>query len=242
MRRALWFVPVLVGGVVLLGAQSMPPVGIPPVGMPPMRGAQPPDGITVRGSGSASATATSATLSLFITTRNNTLTITSASLAPVVDSLVNAGIQRRDIVVPVYMTSEAHTNNATITATVRQPTTAMLQNGITQLSTAFTSMPNLLLNNAQVRLTLDNCDAVLRQAQAAALKQARANADSLARQLGLHIGAVAAVDEQSGSLDTGGKCNSGYSIGPYQNMPFNSPSDYLAVRVYANVSIRYSIR
>jgi len=217
----------------------MPQMGAPAI---PVRGAQPPDGITVRGSGSATARATSATLSLYVTARNNTLTITSASLTPLVNALVNAGIQRSDIVTPVYMTPEAHTNNATIAATVRQPTTAMLQNGIIQLSTAFTSMPNLLLNNVQVRLTLDGCDAVVRQAQSAALKQARANAEGVARQLGLHIGAVVAVDEQSGSLDSDGKCVSAYSIGPYQNMPFNSPSDYLAVRVYANVSIRYAIR
>lgn len=238
MHKALSSSALIVSAMVLLGAQPMPQMSMPASA----RGAQPPDGITVRGSGSAAATAANAVLTLYVATRNNMLAITPASLAPVIDALVSAGIERGDIVVPVYLTSAAHTNNATIVATVHRPTTAMLQNGITQLSNAFTNLPDLMLNSAQVRLTLDDCTAVLRQAQSAALKQARSNADSLARQLGLHIGAVVAVDEQSGSLNSDGQCVSAYSIGAYQNMPFSTPGDYLLVHVYASVSIRYAIR
>jgi uncharacterized protein YggE len=93
-----------------------------------------------------------------------------------------------------------------------------------------------------VRLALDDCSPAHRQAQSAALKEARANADGIARQLGLHVGAVVAVDEQSASMMPDGGCSSMYSIGPYQNMPFTSPDDYLKVRVYSNISIRYAIR
>ncbi len=226
-------------------AQTMPAMPVPPaVPMPssPRSDPQPPDGITVRGSGTADVQATTATLSLFVGSHNNNANVNASSLAPIVDALVRAGVPRNNITLPIYMSPATHATGATITATVQHPTVAMIQNGIASLASTSPLAPDLWVNNAQVRLTADDCSEATQQAQAAALRQARANAQSIARQIGKRIGAVLAVDTQNAPYNPEGQCSSGYSIGPYQNMQFTSPQDYLRVRVYASVTMRFAIR
>lgn len=116
----------IVCAILLLGAYQAPPM--PTVGA--SRTAQPPDGITVRGSGTASAQASTATLTLDVTTKNNAIELNASSLQPIVDALVRAGVQQSDIRLPIYLTGNNRTNNASIVATVHHPTVTMLENGI----------------------------------------------------------------------------------------------------------------
>lgn len=226
------------GAVLLLALQMPMPVSV----SPPMRAVQPNEGISVRGNGSATAPASTATLSLYVSSRNNAIVLNESTLSPIVDALVRAGVQRSDIVLPIYLTGNARTNNVTVTATVHHPSIAMLQNGIAGLGSSLTNSPDLIVNNAQVRLTLDDCTPTMQQAQIAALRQAHANAASIARQMGLHLGAVLAVDAQNMQMDAEGRCLSEYTLGPYQGNQFTSPSDYLTVRITTSVSVRYAIR
>lgn len=201
-----------------------------------------PEGITVRGTGTADAPADQATLNLRVFGRNNASVITEATLEPVIDALVKAGVSRTDITTPAYLTAGAQVSNATVTAVVHHPTVTMLQDGVGAMVAVFPPNSQTVLSSADVRLTANDCSATRAQAQAAAIRQARSNAQSIAHSLGVRIGQVLAVDYQTGPLDPGGACFYTYNLGPYQNSLFQSAADYLRVRVSSSVEIRYAIK
>ena len=229
----------------LLLAQIAAPVpGRIPMGLPPIA-ARPgaTDGITVSGNATVQAQAAHAIVTLHVMSRNNAMAITAASLQPVADALVRAGVERSSITMPLYLQGNARTNNAEVSGTVERPTQAMLQNGIAQLAGAFASMPDLILNAADIRLTADGCEQLEQKAEAAALHQARANADYIAKQLNVRVGAVQAVQASGFAPDLSQSCVTQYGIGPFgAPYPMQSAQDYLTVRVFSSVSVRYAIR
>ncbi len=143
----------MISAILLLGANQSPPMPISGAS----RTAQPPDGITVRGSGTANAPASTATLTLDITAKNNAIVLNASSLQPIVDAFVRAGVQQSDIRLPIYLTGNNRTNNASIVATVHHPTVTMLENGIATLGSTLAPTPDLILRDAQVRLIVDDC-------------------------------------------------------------------------------------
>ena len=229
----------------LLLAQIPAPVpGRIPMGLPPISARTGPnDGITVNGSAAIAAPAARAMVTLHVMARNNAMTITNASLQPVADALVRAGVERSSVTLPLYLQGNAHTNNAEVSGTVEHPTQTMLQNGIAQLAGAFGSMPDLILNAAEIRLTADGCEQLEQKAEAAALRQARANAEYIAKQLNVRVGAVQAVQASGFAPDFSQSCMTQYSIGPFgAPYPMQNAQDYLTVRVFGSVSVRYAIR
>lgn len=222
----------------LLLAQVTPPMGIPrmPAQGPPTSSN---DGITVNGSGRSSANATSAQVTLHFSSPQN-VSITPASLQPVVDALVRSGVGRNDIIEPPYIGTPAYINQASLTFTVQHPTLAQFQNGVMQIGTAI-SGSRMNVNDAMVVLRIANCAAVLQQAQRAALASARANAQSIASQIGASLGPVLAVDARSSSGASGDECTYTYSINPY-NPPPMAPAEYFRVPVSAAVTVRYAIK
>lgn len=200
-----------------------------------------PDGITVRGNGTASIAADQASVTLRLFAKNNALIIDQSSLQPFVDALVALGVARSDITTPMYLTGQAKTNNAVITAVVNHPTVTTIENGLATLSARFNPDSQILINGAEVRLTANDCSAARKQAQSAAIHQAHSNAQDLASQLGVHVGSVLAADFQS-AFENGPSCTSSYMIGPYQTAPFNTPEQLLQVHISSFVTIRYAIR
>lgn len=231
-------------GPLILAATILAQVGPPPMGppMPPMVPAQvPADGISVNGTGYASAPATDAQVSLHVSARNNALTLNAQTLAPIVDALVRAGVDRSSIVLPPYLVGPAHTNNATITAAVHHPTLAMLQQGMASIAAAFAADPDVILNAADVRLSVDDCPALSRAAASNAITNARSNAALIAQQLRKHVGAVLAVDARGVSTNVRPGCYTFYSIGPYgAQQP--SLADLLTVKTGASVTMRFAIQ
>ena len=225
----------------LVVSASVPPQ-IPPGPLGPVSANGVPDGITVRGSGNAQTPADEATLTLRLFSRPNSPAITEASLQPVVDALMKAGVAKEDITTPAYLTGSATTTNAAITAVVHHPTVAMIQNGVAALAGEFPPGSSVSLSGADVRLTAEDCSAARAQAQSAAIRAARANAESIARNLAVRVGQVLAVDYQSGPFDQGGTCSYTYNLGPYQSSLFTTPEEYLRVRVTSSVTIRYAIK
>lgn len=229
----------------LLMAQ-VPPAPVPmPVparvaGMPPSQMTN--DGITVNASASVRAPATSATLTLHVNAPNNTMTLNATALQPLVDALVRAGVDRQSIALPFYLQGPVRTNNAQITGRILHPTMAMLKTGIEQIGSAFSSMPGVTLTGVDVRLQADNCDSLFRQAQAAALRQARASAEYIAKQLHVRAGSVLAVQGPfAGDPEFG--CSSAYSFGPFgSSQPLTDGQSYFSVRVFSSVTARYEIR
>jgi len=217
-----------------------PPAGMP-APFPPLSSNTPPDGITVRGFGSAQVQADTATVTLRLFARNGG-SVDESVIASVVDALVRAGVARGDITTPPFLNGAAQTTNAAIVATVSNPTIAMIQNGVTALAASFPANAKATLSGAEVRLSASNCAPVRAQAQAEAIRQARASAESIARTLGVGVGKVLAVDYSANGFDSGGDCLYTYSLGLYGNPAFSAPEDYLRVRVSSSVTIRYAIR
>ena len=228
----------------LLAALAVAQVPMPPMGAAPMRGptpVEPSGGITVNASGLASAPATEAALTLRISTRNNAIVLTAQMLQPIVDALTKAGADSASIQLPPYLVGQARTNMATISATVHHPTQTELQNGMLILANAFASMPTLLLNAVDVRLTADNCLALQRKAETLAIAQARSRAAFLAQQVGGKLGPAMSIDEHDGGAFGGqGTCTSAYSVGPYGPPPVGF-ADMLTVKTFSNITMRFAI-
>jgi hypothetical protein len=215
--------------------------GFPPMGPTPV---EPSGGIQVTGNGFASAPASQAAVTLHVSTRNNALTLNAQTLQPIVDALVKAGADQSTVNLPPYLVGQAHTNNATITATVHHPTQQMLQQGMLTSANAFASMPDVLLNAADVVLQADNCETLQRNAEANAITNARSNAVFLAKQIDGKLGPVMSVEVLAGGMfGAEGSCTFRYSIGPYgPSFPQSSPADMLIVKVYSTVRVHYAIK
>lgn len=198
------------------------------------------DGISVSGTAENAVHADEALLTIHISSRNNATAITQETLAPIVDAMVRAGVDRGSIRMPVYLSPQgARANYATIEATVPNPTAALLDQGISTVGAAFVAHPDLLLNNAQVQLTVKDCRQAADAARAAAIANARDNARTTAKQLGVALGTLlGAVATSVGPINNAGACTSFLSL---PNGSTNDPSD-LRVHVYANVTLRYAIR
>jgi uncharacterized protein YggE len=233
----------LVFAVALLTQVAVPAgqgAGLPPMGPTPV---EPSSGIRVTGNGFASAPASQATVTLHVSTHNNALTLNAQTMQPIEDALVKAGADRSSVTLPPYLVGQAHTNNAEITALVRHPTQQMLQQGMLIIANAFASMPDIVLNAADVVLQADNCQTLERNAEANAIANARSNAAFLAKQIGGKLGSVMSVEVLAGSpFGSEGGCTFRYSIGPYGPSFQSSPADMLTVKVYSTVRVHYAIK
>jgi uncharacterized protein YggE len=227
---------------VLLASILLAQIPGPPPMLPRQNVQASDSGLNVTGSGSVEAQADSVTLLLRINSRANAMSITAAALQPIEDALVRAGVDRNNITLPPYLQGSVRVNNAIISATVQHPTSDMVRNGIAQLGDAFGANADLLLNSVEVRAKADNCEALTRQAQGMALREARTNADYLAAQLHVHVGAVQYV-QANGSVDPTYGCTNTYAIGSFgPAFPVSDPQKYLTVRVFSSVTVRYAIR
>ena len=197
------------------------------------------DGITVNGSGKSFASASSAQVTLHFTSAQN-VSITPAALQPVLDALQRSGVRRSDIIEPPYIGTAAYIHQASLTFSVQHPTLTLFENGITQMGAAI-SGSQMNLNDAMVTLHVANCEEVLHEAQRAAIANAKANALSIAAQIGASLGPVLAVAAPSFAGNSGDDCTSSYSINAYSSQPM-AAADYLRVPVPASVTVRYAIR
>ncbi len=225
----------VIAATVLLAQAAMPPMG--PVSLP---AATQNEGITVSGTASASANATSAQITMHVSTTSGSGSLTRAALQPIADALLSAGVQRGDIIMPPYLDTPARVTSAEIGATVHNPTLLEFERGVAAVGTAIGSSSNLRIDNATVVLSYADCAALIQQAQRIALSRSRADAQSIAAQIGSAVGAVLAVDARSaGGYD--GQCGTTYNVGPYSGSPMPM-TDYLRVKVYSNVTVRYAIK
>ena len=240
LRFALAAAVLCAATIAPLNAQLRPPVITGPG--PGIRGA-PPDqtqGITVSAGASVRVAATSARVLLMLSTRNNALTLDSQTVAPVIDALVQSGVDRSAIILPLQFQSPGKFNNAEISATMQNPTVEKVQHGIVTVLSTISTMPGVFLNNAQIDLKTEDCASFQDQARKMAIDEAHTKALATARQLGVHLGTLVAVrvnDQQSQDSS----CTSSYPAGIYSS-PLQTPQDYITINVYSYVTITYAIR
>lgn len=232
---------------ILILAQA--PLGAGAQVAPPMRlgsssGSSNGHGITVNANAAASAPATSARITLQVMSADNSLSLNAQTLAPIADALVKAGAERSSVQLPLAFDAPGGTNQASISATVANPTIEQMRAGIVTVGTVVAGMKNVRLTSAQVQLTADNCANELATARQKAIAAAQSKASAIAREL--HVGVGKVINVQSvdqGSPD--GVCRSQYYVGPMgAQFPYgdSSDADYVNVRIYENVTITYAIK
>jgi len=201
-------------------------------------------GITVSGSATKKVAATSAQLTLnFYSLQQPKPNATpgpaldETRLAPIIDAMVQAGVSRSDISFPLGSRSD---RNATLVATVPNPTASQMQRGISIVGSALDRMPELSLN-AQVQLQASNCGEVTDAVRGMAIANAREKAESVAKQLGVHLGAVVNVVAND-QVPPNGICQWQYGLGQGNPTQLGSPEDWVSVPVYSSVSITYAIK
>jgi uncharacterized protein YggE len=211
-----------------------------PVG-PPSQSAN--HGITVSGSASSRMPATSARITLNLSSADRSLSLDAQSLQPVVDALVKAGADPSSVQLPPNFSAPGKSSFASITATVPHPTAAMMQSGIVTVGTSVASAKNLVLNNAMVVLVAQHCGDALDTVRGQAILHARAKAESIAKDLGVHVGGVLNVQAVEATWPDG-SCQWQYYVNGNSGNPDQpqSAQDYVTVPVQSNVTITYAIK
>ncbi len=231
---------ILVAALLLLplaaGAQTPPSTVPPPI-------ATPVAGISVNAAATKKIPATSARIVLNFATADRALTLNKQTLQPIADAFVKSGVEPANIQWPINFNAPGGSNVASISATVTSPTAAMMQTGIVTVGTAVAAMKDVILTGATIFVTAANCQPVLSDVRRDAIAQAHEQAESIAKDLGVHIGtAVSARANDRVGLD--GECTAVYGINgmPGNNASAQGPDDYLMVPVSSYVSITYAIK
>ncbi len=201
-----------------------------------------PPGISVSATASKKIPATSARIALSFSTADRALTLTKQTLQPIADALVKSGADPASIQWPINFNAPGGSNLASISATVKNPTAALMQSGIVTVGTAVAGMKNLILTSATIFVTAANCQPVFDGVRRDAIAKAHAEAESIARDLGVHIGAPLSV-QANGQIGLDGGCAAAWGInGTPGNNSGQVPDDYLMVPVSSYVTITYAIK
>lgn len=183
-------IAILVAALLLLpiaaAAQAVPDRG--PMSTVPPQSAN--HGITVSGSATTRVPATSARITLNLASTDRSMTLDAQAVQPIVDAMVKAGVDPASVRLPLNFGAPGKSNVASITATVAHPTSEMMQSGIVSVGAAVASMKNVILNGAMVFVTAARCQDALDTIRNQAIERARAKADSIAKDLGVHVGGV----------------------------------------------------
>ena len=182
--------------------------------------------------------ATSARITLNLARADRSLSLDAQDLQPVVDALVKAGADPSSMQLPPNFGAPGKSNVASITATVAHPSAAMMQSGIVTVGTSVAATKNLVLNNAMVWVIAQQCADALDSVRGQALERARAKAESIAKDLGVHVGSVLNVQSVEQTWPDG-SCQSQYMVNGFMGNPDapQSPQDYVTVPVQSNVTI-----
>lgn len=221
-------------------------------------------GVSVIGYGEASAPAESATLLLSLNEANyggppspepgaTPGTEEREKTAPVVASLVDAGVSEDDIEV---ITGPSIANSGSFSG----PTTAVLRialddaptldwiNGLIDAAGVGAADESLLVGGVVALYEVDDCDALDREAREAAIEDARARADVQAELLGVTLGDITG----SSDLPSGFYGPATESSGCAPLSTFGSPFDFFSYRsfdptaepvveIYAQVQLTFAI-
>jgi hypothetical protein len=211
-----------------------------PLGPAASPGASLAEGITVSGFATRDVPATKAATTVRI---SSSKPFTLAEIKPLLDAVAKAdGSGAQAVLPPFLMMGGGPMRQFTATGTVDHPTVKMLAGAIPVISAAFASAPQFTLDNAMVRLSVENCAAYVDQVRSDAVRDARRRAEAIARDLGVRLGAVEAVAATDQMQDQGGACTRQYFFpGGYGPNEPASIDDYVSVPVSERVTIRFAI-
>jgi len=166
--------------------------------------------------------------------------ITEASLQPVIDALVGAGIARGDIEVIGQGYYDKYSSSATLRATVGN--LDVLDGAVNAATNAAASPGAIQLSSTNVAYTVSDCTALEKAAMQAATEDAEERGAAFAETLGVGMGGIVGASHYSYSPYGGNACGSAYG-GPY---PLAAESFVAGgsrtVQVFANISVTYAIQ
>lgn len=196
-------------------------------------------GVTVSALGVSHIDAATARVTLRLGSRTNAAIYNATVLAPVIDAMVQSGVDRASIEMPPNFQAPGNAVFATISGTAKNPTVDMMQRAVTTVGAAISAIPGAILQETQISLKADHCEAMQSDARNAAIALAHNKAVAIAKQLGVKLGSVTSVTSND-QAQPDGSCANSYSITPY-SPNIEKPADYLSIPVYSSVTITYAI-
>jgi len=164
--------------------------------------------------------------------------ITEATLQPIIDALVGAGVARADIqFLNAY--ADVYSSSATLRATVRNlgSVDAVVQAG----TNAAAGLTGATLGGTNISYTAGDCSALEKAAMAAAVEDARSRGAAFAETLGVKMGGVIGASHYAYSPYGGSPCGSNYGGPiPLGGVPYNRGGS-TDVQVFTNISVTYAI-
>jgi uncharacterized protein YggE len=170
--------------------------------------------------------------------------ITEADLQPLIDAIKAQGVSDSDIEVTIYPASyygPYGTPTARVTATLSD--VSKVGSVIDAANQAMPSSGTIYIQNVGVIYSVNDCDALLREARAAAVDDARDNGAGLAEALGVGLGDIQGASEYS--YDPYGYSSCQPQSGPvyyqYEGPPYD-PSQPAEVQIVSNVTISFAMQ
>jgi uncharacterized protein YggE len=171
--------------------------------------------------------------------------ITEADLQPLVDAIKAQGVSDADIEVTIYpATYYGPYGTPTARVTVTLHDVSKVGSLIDAGNQAVANSGTLYMQNVGVTYSVDSCDALLAQARAAAVEDARDNGAGLAEALGVGLGGIQGATEYNWDPYgySGCQSQSGGTV-PYQyEGPSYDPSVAAEVQIISNVSISFAMQ
>ena len=171
--------------------------------------------------------------------------ITEADLQPLVDAIKAQGVSDSDIKVTIYPATyygPYGTPTARVTATLHD--VSKVGSLIDAGNQAVAESGSLYVQNVGVTYSVNDCDALLKEARGAAVEDARDNGAGLAEALGVGLGGLQGATEYNWDPYGYSGCQS-QSGGPvmyeYEGPPYD-PSVPAEVQIISNVTISFAMQ
>jgi uncharacterized protein YggE len=165
--------------------------------------------------------------------------ITEATLQPVIDALVAAGVPRDGIQL-VNSYYDIYYASATLRAAL--PSVDAVDAAVQAAQNAAAGITGATLTGTNVAYTVNDCAALERAAMEAAAGDAQTRAGVLAEVLGVGLGGIAGASHYSYAPHGGSPCESGAGgVFPLGGAPYfeNQPRQ---VELFANITVTYGIQ
>ena len=206
--------------------------------------AAPARGLTATESATEKLPADAATVTVRIMSSSATAP-TQAQLQQVADAFVKAGFAPTNVAKQTAVNvTGANVSMSTVTATAEHPSSDLLKQAV-EAATSAANLSEFPFFASSIQLRANNCTDALNRARVEAIAKTRAKAMTIAREIGVQLGAIQALNDNE-RLNPDGSCTTQLGMGPgsaefMQGRP-TALSDYTSVIVTSTVTITYGIK
>ncbi|YAF96702.1 MAG: SIMPL domain-containing protein [Nodularia sp. CChRGM 3473] len=170
-------------------------------------------------------------------------TLTSASLKPVIDSLVAKGISANNSKVQISNTSSE--NKAKILVRLDKPTSDKVQEIIATANQATSQLDNLTIQNMGVDYAVNDCQALQSSVYQSAMKDAQSRAQALATAMGVKLGTASVAEPFYALLYPSCSSKAGValpSFGGLLSFPSFNPETPAEIEMKKDIFVTYTVQ